>query len=173
NGMLPSIRQIAAATEGLFVMEDWHNFGAHYDTTLMHWWENVRSAWPELADRPGHRLGDRAHAPGPEGQAANPGPAVCCNDNVDPRCRLRQRHVSGVEIGRRRKDTHGQANRRAGQGGGAVLQALQQGQRHLAKTERRRIGRVGIVRLMAAPDTPAQRGSRRRRGAHPQTSRPR
>ena len=35
NGMLPSIAQLGAAMEGLFIMEDWHNFGPHYDKTLM------------------------------------------------------------------------------------------------------------------------------------------
>lgn len=35
NGCLPSVRQIANASEPHFVMEDWHNFGADYDTTLM------------------------------------------------------------------------------------------------------------------------------------------
>jgi cyclopropane-fatty-acyl-phospholipid synthase len=40
NGMLPSIKQIGAAIEGLFVMEDWHNFSADYDITLMAWYEN-------------------------------------------------------------------------------------------------------------------------------------
>ncbi len=50
NGMLPSVKQIATAAEELFVMEDWHNFGAHYDTTLMHWHENFENAWPELAE---------------------------------------------------------------------------------------------------------------------------
>ena len=46
NSMLPSIRQIGRAIEGLFVMEDWHNLGAHYDRTLMAWQENVERAWP-------------------------------------------------------------------------------------------------------------------------------
>lgn len=35
NGCLPSVRHIAEASEKHFVMEDWHNFGADYDTTLM------------------------------------------------------------------------------------------------------------------------------------------
>ncbi|MDP1689375.1 MAG: cyclopropane fatty acyl phospholipid synthase, partial [bacterium] len=35
NSMLPSIKQISKSIEELFVMEDWHNFGADYDTTLM------------------------------------------------------------------------------------------------------------------------------------------
>jgi len=56
NGMLPSIRQIASATEGLFIMEDWHNFGADYDPTLMAWWRNFDRAWPELEARYGPRF---------------------------------------------------------------------------------------------------------------------
>jgi cyclopropane-fatty-acyl-phospholipid synthase len=35
NGMLPSVSQISDAFDGLFVLEDWHNFGADYDKTLM------------------------------------------------------------------------------------------------------------------------------------------
>ena len=37
NGMLPSIRCIADAVSAKFIMEDWHNFGADYDKTLMAW----------------------------------------------------------------------------------------------------------------------------------------
>src|SRR3989344_855756 len=48
NGMLPSIRQIGGAIEGLFVMEDWHNFGPDYDKTLMAWHRNFNEHWPEL-----------------------------------------------------------------------------------------------------------------------------
>ncbi|MHA6689315.1 cyclopropane fatty acyl phospholipid synthase [Devosia sp. A449] len=48
NGMLPSVAQIGKAIEGLFVMEDWHNFGADYDRTLMAWRDNFDAAWPEL-----------------------------------------------------------------------------------------------------------------------------
>jgi len=51
NGMLPSIAQIGAAIEGRFVMEDWHNFGADYDRTLMAWHENFVAAWPRLKDQ--------------------------------------------------------------------------------------------------------------------------
>ncbi|MHA6299575.1 cyclopropane fatty acyl phospholipid synthase [Devosia sp. CAU 1758] len=51
NGMLPSIAQIGEAVEGFFVMEDWHNFGADYDFTLMAWLENFDAAWPELSSR--------------------------------------------------------------------------------------------------------------------------
>jgi cyclopropane-fatty-acyl-phospholipid synthase len=48
NGMLPSIAQIGKALEGVFVMEDWHNFGADYDRTLMAWRDNFDGAWPGL-----------------------------------------------------------------------------------------------------------------------------
>jgi len=51
NGMLPSIAQLGAAMEGLFVMEDWHNIGPYYDPTLMAWYTNFKNAWPELKDR--------------------------------------------------------------------------------------------------------------------------
>lgn len=48
GGQLPSIAQIGSAIEKTFVMEDWHNFGAYYDTTLMAWFHNFDAAWPEL-----------------------------------------------------------------------------------------------------------------------------
>ena len=48
NGMLPSIAQLAKAMEGIFIMEDWHNIGPHYDKTLMAWHRNFEAAWPEL-----------------------------------------------------------------------------------------------------------------------------
>ncbi len=50
NGCLPSVRHIAEASEKHFVMEDWHNFGADYDTTLMAWYERFLASWPEIAD---------------------------------------------------------------------------------------------------------------------------
>lgn len=48
NGMNPSIAQIGKSIEGLFVMEDWHNFGADYDRTLMAWHENFENNWDKL-----------------------------------------------------------------------------------------------------------------------------
>ena len=45
NSLLPSAKQIAKATEGLFVMEDWQNFGAYYDKTLMSWCNNFNANW--------------------------------------------------------------------------------------------------------------------------------
>lgn len=48
NGMLPSIAQLAKASERIFVMEDWHNFGADYDKTLMAWARNFDDHWNTL-----------------------------------------------------------------------------------------------------------------------------
>lgn len=48
NGVLPSICQIGKATEDLFIMEDWHNFGLDYDKTLMSWFENFNKNWENL-----------------------------------------------------------------------------------------------------------------------------
>ncbi|HET6724936.1 MAG TPA: cyclopropane fatty acyl phospholipid synthase [Gammaproteobacteria bacterium] len=48
NSMLPSARQITTAIEGLFIFEDWHNFGADYDRTLLQWLHNFRVHWDEL-----------------------------------------------------------------------------------------------------------------------------
>lgn len=48
NGHLPSIKQLGGAMEHLFVVEDWHNFGADYDKTLMAWHENFAASWNEI-----------------------------------------------------------------------------------------------------------------------------
>lgn len=48
NSMLPSLRQIGAATEKLFVMEDLQNWGPYYDCTLMAWFQNFKAHWNEL-----------------------------------------------------------------------------------------------------------------------------
>jgi cyclopropane-fatty-acyl-phospholipid synthase len=51
NSMIPAASQVTAALEGLFVVEDWHNFGTDYDRTLMAWRENFDRAWPQLSAR--------------------------------------------------------------------------------------------------------------------------
>lgn len=48
NSMLPSIAQVGKATEDIFVMEDWHNLGPHYDKTLMAWHDNFQNNWSRL-----------------------------------------------------------------------------------------------------------------------------
>jgi cyclopropane-fatty-acyl-phospholipid synthase len=56
NGSIPSPVQLARAFEGLFVLEDWHNMGAHYDPTLMAWWRRFDGAWPRFRDQYGDRF---------------------------------------------------------------------------------------------------------------------
>lgn len=45
NGMLPSPVCVAKAITGLYVMEDWHNFGADYDKTLMAWHQRFEEGY--------------------------------------------------------------------------------------------------------------------------------
>lgn len=56
NGMLPGVAHIARAAEGLFVIEDWHNLGPHYDKTLMAWHDRFRKAWRRLEGTYGPRF---------------------------------------------------------------------------------------------------------------------
>ena len=51
NSHLPSAAQIAGASEGRFVIEDWHAFGPDYDRTLQAWRRNIEAAWPHLPSR--------------------------------------------------------------------------------------------------------------------------
>jgi len=51
NSMIPAMSQVATALEGLFVVEDWHNFGTDYDRTLTAWRANFDAAWPALQHR--------------------------------------------------------------------------------------------------------------------------
>jgi cyclopropane-fatty-acyl-phospholipid synthase len=48
NSLIPSVKQISTAAEGLFVMEDWHSFGPDYDKTLMAWHRNFTKNWDKL-----------------------------------------------------------------------------------------------------------------------------
>ena len=48
NGYIPSIAQIGKSVEGLFVVEDLHNFGPDYALTLMQWHANFERAGPQL-----------------------------------------------------------------------------------------------------------------------------
>lgn len=56
NGMIPSVAQLGTAIDGLWVMEDWHNFGPDYDRTALAWWENFDRAWPTLRAAYGDRF---------------------------------------------------------------------------------------------------------------------
>jgi cyclopropane-fatty-acyl-phospholipid synthase len=41
--VLPSVAQIGATIEDLFIVEDWHNFGPDYDKTLLAWNQKFQS----------------------------------------------------------------------------------------------------------------------------------
>ena len=56
NGKIPSVSEIGRASEGRFIVEDWHNFGRDYDRTLMEWHQRFEAAWPALAPRYGERF---------------------------------------------------------------------------------------------------------------------
>lgn len=53
GAVLPSPMGLARAFDGLFVLEDWHNFGPDYDRTLMAWHERFEAAWPRFESRYG------------------------------------------------------------------------------------------------------------------------
>ena len=50
NALIPSAKQLTAAFEGVFVLEDLHNLGISYDHTLMAWHKNFEKTWHELKD---------------------------------------------------------------------------------------------------------------------------
>lgn len=56
NGMCPSIKQIGESIETLFVMEDWHNFSADYDKTLLAWHKNFNDHWIKLNNQYSERF---------------------------------------------------------------------------------------------------------------------
>jgi cyclopropane-fatty-acyl-phospholipid synthase len=56
NGELPALSQISDALEGLFILEDLHNFGADYDKTLIAWHQNFEAAWPQFRERLGEEF---------------------------------------------------------------------------------------------------------------------
>jgi len=51
NSSIPSLRQISKSIEKLFIIEDLHNIGPHYDKTLMAWNDRFQQAWPMLNKR--------------------------------------------------------------------------------------------------------------------------
>jgi cyclopropane-fatty-acyl-phospholipid synthase len=56
SGMLPSPKHITETSEGIFKMEDWHNFGVDYDKTVMAWFEKFDAAWPRLKEKYSERF---------------------------------------------------------------------------------------------------------------------
>ncbi len=56
NGVVPPVAALARHASAFFTIEDWHNFGADYDPTLMAWHRNFNAAWPALCDRYSERF---------------------------------------------------------------------------------------------------------------------
>lgn len=49
NGSIPSLKQVAKAIEGKFLIEDLHNFGPDYDKTLMAWYKNFSKGYKKIS----------------------------------------------------------------------------------------------------------------------------
>jgi cyclopropane-fatty-acyl-phospholipid synthase len=56
NGKIPSPIEISKSIEGIFLIEDWQNFGQDYDKTLMSWHENFTKNWSKISSKYGHRF---------------------------------------------------------------------------------------------------------------------
>ncbi len=56
NSRLPNSIDIINASNKLFIVEDWHNFGADYDRTLMAWHKNFNDNWDKIKDKYGNRF---------------------------------------------------------------------------------------------------------------------
>lgn len=56
NALLPSMQQIGAAIDGLFVMEELRNWAEFYDKSLMAWWRNFQNNWKSLEAKYGERF---------------------------------------------------------------------------------------------------------------------
>ena len=56
NALVPSLKQIVSAAEGVFVVEDCHNFGPDYARTLRSWFENFDGSWTTSRSDPFYRM---------------------------------------------------------------------------------------------------------------------
>jgi cyclopropane-fatty-acyl-phospholipid synthase len=57
NAMMPSLKQLAGAAEGLLVVEDLHAFGPrHYEKTLLAWYDNFERNWHTISARHDERF---------------------------------------------------------------------------------------------------------------------
>jgi cyclopropane-fatty-acyl-phospholipid synthase len=56
NGTLPSLKQISNSAEGIFLIEDVHNFGPYYEKTLLAWHKNFVKVWPKLKNKYGEEF---------------------------------------------------------------------------------------------------------------------
>ncbi len=51
DSLIPSMKQVSASIEKIFVMEDLHNFGVYYDPTLISWFNNFNRNWDALKNQ--------------------------------------------------------------------------------------------------------------------------
>lgn len=56
QAMVPSVKQLWSAREGLFVMEDWHSFGSYYDPTVMARYDNFNKNREKIKKNYDHRF---------------------------------------------------------------------------------------------------------------------
>jgi len=48
NGEIPTKQRMVSSINGLFHLEDWHNFGVDYSHTLLAWYDNFVQHWPDI-----------------------------------------------------------------------------------------------------------------------------
>ncbi len=56
GSMAPSASQLTKAAEGIFTIEDWHNFGRDYDKTLLEWHKRFNENWNKIKDKYSERF---------------------------------------------------------------------------------------------------------------------
>jgi cyclopropane-fatty-acyl-phospholipid synthase len=60
NSMAPAMSHLADAAEGLFVVQDWENYGHYYAPTLADWQQRFEQNWPIIEAIPAtHRFDER------------------------------------------------------------------------------------------------------------------
>ncbi|MGB5248226.1 MAG: cyclopropane fatty acyl phospholipid synthase [Gammaproteobacteria bacterium] len=48
NSMVPAMNQLIRATQDLFVIQDWENYGHYYEPTLQAWYDNFNANWDRI-----------------------------------------------------------------------------------------------------------------------------
>ena len=56
GAVLPSPAMLGKAVDGIFVLEDWHNFGESYDRTLVEWRKRFEASWPRFSEQYGEQF---------------------------------------------------------------------------------------------------------------------
>jgi len=57
NAGFPYFLEVAKSTEGLFIIEDWHNFGKDFEKTFKSWRSNLQANWTsKMSDKYGEKF---------------------------------------------------------------------------------------------------------------------